>query len=199
MRIAAGLLSTELSSATLHPTDNNAMQQIAPPGAYMLQTIEDLSIGVWVRESPSIFAYTLVLSLHAIGLAIVLGLNALIALRLLGVAPAIPLSALRGFYGTIWFGFAINAISGGMLFIASATNMGVMSVFWIKMAAVALGMTLALRLKSRFLDDPTATAAGTVPAGARRMAWWSLGVWFFALTVGRMTGYPELVHRWFGI
>ncbi|MBK6674223.1 MAG: hypothetical protein IPM70_17520 [Proteobacteria bacterium] len=165
----------------------------------MLQTIEDLSIGVWVRESPSIFAYTLVLSLHAIGLAIVLGLNALIALRLLGVAPAIPLSALRSFYGTIWFGFAINAISGGMLFIASATNMGTMSVFWIKMAAVATGMILSLRLKSKFLDDPTATAGGAVPAGARSMAKWSLAVWFFALIAGRMTGYPELITRWFGI
>jgi hypothetical protein len=164
----------------------------------MLQAIEDLSIGVWVRESPSIFAYTLVLSLHAIGLAIVLGLNALIALRLLGVAPAIPLTALRGFYPTIWFGFLINAISGGMLFIASATNMGTMSVFWIKMVAVATGMTLALRLKSKFLDDP-ALAGGTAPAGARSMAKWSIGVWFFALIAGRMTGYPELITRWFGI
>ena len=122
----------------------------------MLQTIEDLSIGVWVRESPSIFAYTLVLSLHAIGLAIVLGLNWLIALRLLGVAKAIPLTALRSFYGTIWFGFVINAVSGVLLFIASATNMGVMHVFWIKMAAVATGMIVSLRLKARYLNDPAA-------------------------------------------
>jgi hypothetical protein len=31
------------------------------------------------------------------------------------------------------------------------------------------------------------------------MAWWLLGVWFFALVAGRMTGYPELILRWFGI
>jgi hypothetical protein len=165
----------------------------------MLQTIEDLSIGVWVRESPSIFAYTLVLSLHAIGLAIVLGLNWLIALRLLGKATAIPLTALRSLYGTIWFGFAINLVSGLLLFIASATNMGVMHVFWIKMAAVTTGMVVSLQLKKRYLDDATALASGAVPAGARRMAWWLLGVWFFALVAGRMTGYPELILRWFGI
>ena len=165
----------------------------------MLQTIEDLSIGVWVRESPSIFAYTLVLSLHAIGLAIVLGLNWLIALRLLGVAKAIPLTALRSFYGTIWFGFFINAVSGLLLFIASATHMGVMHVFWIKMVAVATGMILSLTLKARYLNDSAALAAGTVPPGARRMAWWLLGVWFLALVAGRMTGYPELILRWFGI
>jgi hypothetical protein len=165
----------------------------------MLETIENLSIGVWVRESPSIFAYTLVLSLHAIGLAIVLGLNWLIALRLLGVAKAIPLTALRSFYGTIWFGFFINAVSGLMLFIASATHMGVMHVFWIKMAAVATGMIVSLTLKARYLNDSAAMSSGVVPAGARRMAWWLLGVWFFALLVGRMTGYPELIFRWFGI
>ena len=120
----------------------------------MLQTIEDLSIGVWVRESPSIFAYTLVLSLHAIGLAIVLGLNWLIALRLLGVAKAIPLTALRSFYGTIWFGFFINAVSGVLLFIASATHMGVMHVFWIKMAAVATGMILSLQPEGALPQRP---------------------------------------------
>jgi len=164
----------------------------------MLQTIEDLSIGVWVRESPSIFAYTLVLSLHAIGLAIVLGANWLIALRLLGRASAIPLTALRDFYPTIWVGFTINAISGVLLFIASATHMGTMNVFWIKMAAVTTGMVLSLRLKSLYLNDTAALASGAVPAGARRMAWWLLGVWFFALVAGRLTGYPELVFRWFG-
>ena len=165
----------------------------------MLETIENLSIGVWVRESPSIFSYTLVLSLHAIGLAIVLGINALIALRLLGLATAIPLTSLRSFYGTIWFGFVINAISGGLLFIAAATKMGVMHIFWIKMAAVALGMVVSLRLKWRYLDDTAAMSTGLVPAGARRLAWWSLGVWLLALIAGRMTGYPELIFRWFGI
>jgi hypothetical protein len=164
----------------------------------MLQTIEDLSIGVWVRESPSIFAYTLVLSLHAIGLAIVLGTNWLIALRLLGRATAIPLTALRSFYPTLWAGFIINAISGLLLFIASATHMGTMHVFWVKMAAVFTGMVLSLRLKALYLNDTAALASGTVPAGARRMAWWVLGVWFFALVAGRLTGYPELVFRWFG-
>ena len=165
----------------------------------MLQAIEDLSIGVWVRESPSIFAYTLVLSLHAIGLAIVLGANWLIGLRLLGVAKAIPLNTLRSFYPTIWFGFAINAISGVLLFIASATHMGTMHVFWIKMGGILVGMTLSLSLKSKYLNDTAALASGVVPAGARRMAWWLIGVWFFTLIAGRMTGYPELIQRWFGI
>lgn len=163
----------------------------------MLQTLEDLSLAVWIRESPSLFAYTLVLSLHAIGLAIVLGTNALIALRLLGVAPVIPLTSLRNFYGYIWAGFIINAVSGLMLFIASAKTMGTMPAFWAKMVLVFTGMTIALRLKARFLNSPT-LASGAVPDAARTMAKLSLVVWTVALIVGRLTGYPELIASWFG-
>jgi hypothetical protein len=164
----------------------------------MLQAIENLAIGAWVRESPSVFAYTLVLTMHAIGIAIVLGLNSLVALRLLGYGAGIPLNSLRSFYGVIRAGFAINVISGVLLFIASATTMGTMPAFWVKLTLVAAGMLIALRLKARYLDDPEAMAGGTVPAGARRLAWLSLASWSLALVAGRLTGYPELVASWFG-
>ncbi len=164
----------------------------------MLELIEGLSIGTWVRESPSVFGYTLVLSMHAIGIAIVLGVNALVALRLLGVAAGIPLASLGSFYGLMRVGLAINVISGALLFIASATTMGVMAAFWFKMALVAAGAIIALRLKARFLDDTAALAGGTVPAGARRLAWWSLTTWSLALVFGRLTGYPEIIASWFG-
>lgn len=164
----------------------------------MLQTIENLSIGAWVRESPSVFGYTLVLSLHAIGIAIVLGINSLVALRVLGFGTGLPLASLRSFYGVMRTGFAINVVSGLLLFIASATTMGTMPAFWVKMALVVTGMTIALRLKARYLDDTTALAGGTVPPGARRLAWLSLGVWSLALIMGRLTGYPEIIASWFG-
>ena len=164
----------------------------------MLDTIEKLPLSVWVAESPSVFAYTLVLSLHAIGLATVLGINALIAFRLLGFGTGIPLGSLRSFYGTIYAGFAINLVSGVLLFMAAATNMGTMPAFWVKMALVLTGMTLALGLKARYLDDTAATASGVVPPAIRRLAWVSLTCWTFALIVGRLTGYPEIVARIFG-
>lgn len=164
----------------------------------MLEAIESLSIGVWIRESPSVFGYTLVLSLHAIGIAIVLGVNALVALRLLGWGTGLALGSLRSFYGFMRVGFAINVISGVLLFIASATVMGVMLAFWVKMGLVASGMAIALVLKARYLDDAAALAAGKVPPGARRLAWLSLGTWSLALVVGRLTGYPELFASWFG-
>ncbi len=165
----------------------------------MLEAIENTSLGIWVRESPSIFAYTLVLCLHAIGLAIVVGMNTLIGLRVLGFARSIPLEALRSFYVVIWVGFAINAFSGVLLFVASATKMAAMPAFWGKIALIALGLFAALRLKWRFLNRPESIASEATFANARPTAWLSLGSWYLALIVGRLTGYPELVKSWFGI
>jgi hypothetical protein len=79
----------------------------------MLEAIENSAYAVWVRESPSIFAYTTILSLHAIGLAIIVGINTLIALRLLGFVKEIPLAPLRKLFPWMYLGFAINAFSGG--------------------------------------------------------------------------------------
>lgn len=163
----------------------------------MLEALEATGIATWVRESPSIFAYTLVLSLHAIGLGMVAGINGLIALRILGFAPGIPLGSLRDFYGVIWFGFAINAVSGVLLFMAGATNMGTMGAFWLKLAFVFAGMIIAVRRKSGYLMNDAALASGRAPEGARKLAWAALVCWVFAIIVGRMTGYPELYRSWF--
>jgi len=70
--------------------------------AAVFDYLQDLGLANWVRSSPSLFAYPAVLTGHALGLAIVVGINTLIALRLLGVAQAIPLAALRRLYA--WCG-----------------------------------------------------------------------------------------------
>lgn len=163
----------------------------------MLQEIEKFPLGLWVAESPSVFGYSLVLSLHAIGLAIVLGINTLIALRLLGVG-AIPLASLRGFYGFMRVGFLLNVVSGLLLFMGNATTMGVMPAFWVKMVLVVAGVVIAFRLKFRYLDDTATMSRGVVPPGARQLAWVSLVCWSLALIAGRLTGYPEIVARLLG-
>jgi hypothetical protein len=54
----------------------------------------------------------LVLSLHAMGLAVVVGFSSAIALRLLGVARSIPLAPLGGLFPVMYAGFWVNALSG---------------------------------------------------------------------------------------
>ena len=56
-----------------------------------LNTLEQSGLSTWLRESESLFGFYFVLVFHTIGLALVVGPNAAIDLRLLGVAPDIPL------------------------------------------------------------------------------------------------------------
>ena len=57
----------------------------------LLAAIENTGLGTWVRESTSIWAYPTIIFMHSVGLTIIVGLNAAIDLRLLGVAPRLPL------------------------------------------------------------------------------------------------------------
>ncbi len=161
--------------------------------------LEGTALAAWVRESPSLFAYTMILSVHAIGLAIVVGISTLIALRLLGFARGIPLAVLPKMYPVIWFGFGINAVSGGLLFLAEATKMAVMVAFIAKLGFVAIGMVVGQLLQSRYFSDTQNVNAGIVTPVGRRLACASLVCWYVALIVGRLTGYPDLVTAWFHI
>lgn len=163
----------------------------------VLEMLENTALAAWVRESPSLFAYTMILTVHAIGLAIVVGINTLIALRLLGFARGIPLAVLPRMYSVVWFGFVINAISGGLLLIAEATKMTLMVTFLAKLGFVAVGMVIVLLLQSRYFSDTRNVNAGIVTPVARRLAWASLAAWYMAVIAGRLTGYPDLVDAWF--
>jgi membrane-bound metal-dependent hydrolase YbcI (DUF457 family) len=167
--------------------------------AAVLDYLQDLPLAIWVRTSPSIFAYTAVLTAHAVGLAIVVGVNTIIGLRLLGVAQGIPLAGLRRLYGVVWVGFTINLLSGLMLFIAEAHAMAEMPVFWAKLLLVALGMVVAELLKRFYFTDVASVQAGVVTRVGRNLAIISLGCWYLALIVGRLTGYPDLVNGWLSL
>lgn len=165
----------------------------------MLDYLQNLALAEWVRSSPSLGAYTAVLTAHAVGLAIVVGTNTLIDLRLLGVAKGIPLGGLRRLYGVVYVGFFINLVSGLLLFIAEAHTMAAMVAFWGKITFVAVGMIVGELLKKYYFNDVASVQAGIVTRIGRNLAIVSLVCWYLALIIGRLTGYPDLVNGWLGI
>ena len=74
--------------------------------------LEATSFSTWMRESPSVFAFPAILSCHTDGMGLVAGINAALALRILGVAPGVPIREMKRFLPVMWFGFWLNAISG---------------------------------------------------------------------------------------
>lgn len=164
----------------------------------MIEAIEQSAYAVWVRESPSFWAYTWILSLHAMGLAIVVGINSIVALRLLGYVPDIKINSLRKLFPWMYLGFTVNAFSGLSLLAANASNDLHNWMFFVKLSMIALAMVNLELTKANVFNDPMVINNTGVPAGAKKFAIMSLLFWSLAICAGRLTEYPAFVQAWFG-
>jgi len=164
----------------------------------MIEAIEQSAYAVWVRESPSFWAYTWILSLHAMGLAIVVGINSIVALRLLGYVPEIKINSLRKLVPWMYVGFTINAFSGLSLLAANASNDLHNWMFFVKLSMIALAMVNLELTKANVFNDPMVINNTGVPAGVKKFAIMSLLFWSLAICAGRLTEYPAFVQAWFG-
>jgi hypothetical protein len=166
-----------------------------------MDAIENSAIAIWVRESPSIFAYTTVLSLHAMGLAMVVGINVLVALRLLGYVPEIPAASLRKLFPWMYVGFTVNAVSGLLLLAASLSTNLFKVMFILKLCFILLAMINLELMRAKVFGGAQALAGGEIVVdeqGARKFAWASIVLWGLAIITGRLTSYPNFVQAVFG-
>ena len=153
----------------------------------VLAALENSGFGTWLRESPSIWAYPAVLTLHTMGLGVLVGCNAVLDLRLLGWGRAIPLAPLKKLFPVMWIGFWVNAISGVALFVGDATTKGTTWVFMTKLAIIAVGVLLLLALRRTVYGRGEAVAVETPTS--RVLAAASLALWFLAIVTGRYMAY----------
>ena len=153
-----------------------------------LASLEQIPFFVWVRESGSIWGYAMILFLHTMGMAVVVGLSSLIDLRLLGISPKTPLKPLEWLYPWTWWGFAVSAASGTILLIADATTKLTNPTFYVKMGFVILGVAVLQVMRTRVFGDPQLDQ-GPVTSSARNLAWISLVCWIGAITAGRLLAY----------
>ena len=152
-----------------------------------LAALENSGFGTWLRESPSIWAYPAVLTLHTIGLGVLVGGNAVLDLRLLGWGKAIPLEPLERLFPIMWGGFWVNAISGIALFVGDATTKGTTWVFMTKLAIIVVGVVLLMALRRTVYRRGAAMAIETPTS--RALAATSLVLWFLAIVTGRYMAY----------
>jgi len=155
-----------------------------------LTKLQDSDFGVWVSSAPTIFAYPTILMLHTVGLAMVVGPIACLSLRLLGVGPRMPVSIFRSVFTIMWWGFALNAATGVMLFISEADDKGLQIDFYVKLTLIAFALWAAMRMKRViFTGRDDAAVDSSVPAQARSLAVVSLLLWAGAITAGRLMAY----------
>src|SRR5437879_10238168 len=139
--------------------------------------LEQLGFSQWLRESRSIFAFPTVLLLHTIGMGVAVGISAGIDLRILGIAPALPLAPMEKFIPILWIGFWVNAATGVVLVIADATRTLTNPDFYVKMVLIALAL-INLRLLSIALLLLPAIDKAPLSTQAKLLAATSLFFWW---------------------
>ena len=152
-----------------------------------LTWVEQLAFSTWVRESPSLLGYAFILTLHTIGLGIVVGISIVLDVRMLGFAQGVTIAPLERFFPILWIGFWLNALSGVILLMADATTKMTNYMFYIKMALLALAVWNTLIIRKRVFHG--GGDSERLPPNAKQLAWMSIGLWIAATTAGRLMAY----------
>ncbi len=154
----------------------------------MFDWLENTSVAIWVGES--LWGYPLLLSLHVIGLAVVVGIFSMRDLRLLGIYRGIQPAAFVPLVKFALIGFVINAISGILLFTSQAVTFVNSTPFLLKISCVAAGMVLAGIIQSRLRGELSESRGDVAISGSTKlMALVSLLIWMAAIVAGRLIAY----------
>jgi len=153
-----------------------------------LNTLEQSGLSTWLRESPSVFGFYFILVFHTIGLALVVGPNTAIDLRLLGVAAGILLPPLRSWFKLMWLVLAINVTSGIFLVLAYPSKAFTNPDFYIKLTLIGFAVWTLRKIKRQVFDDSSLSEAA-ISARGKMLAVWSLVLWAGVITAGRLLAY----------
>lgn len=162
----------------------------------VIESLENSSFAIWVRETPSVLAYPTVLAFHAWGMAFVVGFSVMIALRTLGFASGLPLKPMEKFFLFINLGLWVNIISGVVLLILAATTFLKDPVLYVKLGAIACALVTLRKLRASVFGGRAAVDKGTVPPEARTLASALLIFWGIAIVAGRLTAYAFSPIGW---
>ena len=127
------------------------------------------------------------LTLHTVGLALLVGANWVLDLRILGGLGRVAIADLSWTFRVMWIGFWVNAVSGAMLFAADATTKGSTRLFVAKLALVGIGVVVIVLTKRALY--PSGVAAATPGGAARALALASIALWVAAIAAGRFMAY----------
>ena len=127
-------------------------------------------------------------------MAFLVGLSGVIALRVLGVVPELPLKPLKSLQTLIVAGFWVNAISGIVL-----TSLAIRSLltnwdFYVKLVAIAFAIVSLQKMRRYAFADAAATDQAPASPEAKRWARWMLFFWALAVLGGRLTAYATNIR-----
>jgi hypothetical protein len=148
--------------------------------------LESSPLSLWVRgETDAAMAFPVIISVHALGMGFLVGIACMINLRILGVAPKVPLGRMTAFLPVAWVALALNVVSGLLLLIAYPTKALTNEVFYVKLLCIAGALWGLFYLRRRvLLAEPPQLSSAT-----QRVAVVATLLWLSAIVAGRLLAY----------
>lgn len=152
--------------------------------------LDHTSMGTSIRDS--LWLFPIIETLHIFGIISLVGSTSILDLRLLGFAfRDEPVSELgRHFLPWAWFGFAVQVITGFLMFSSEAVKMYGNWAFQLKMLLILVAglnafvfHSLAYKSVGKWDRDPVA------PFSARVAGSVSILLWFAIVAAGRWIAY----------
>jgi len=156
----------------------------------LLNAIGDSAIGRLMAESPTAFPW--VESAHVVAIVTVIGVIAIVDLRLLGVAGRdYAISRLtKALLPTTWIAFALAALTGALLFTSQPATYFANTAFRLKLALLlAAGLNMALFHVITMRGIAFWDRDAPVPPAARIAGALSLLIWVLIVGCGRWVGF----------
>lgn len=152
--------------------------------------LEQTSVGASVRES--LWLFPAIETLHLLGMAALVGTIAVFDLRLLGwIMRRERVSELAGrLLPWSWAGFAVQALTGALLFTSEAVKIYTNPAFRVKMLLIFLtGLHALIFHRTIYRDVATWDASAVLPAGAKVAGFVSIVLWVGIVAAGRFIGF----------
>lgn len=158
---------------------------------HLLLSLQNSQLGMQLSNWLSQSAFPPIITGHSIGMALLVGLQGLINLRVLGLGRGLPIPALRRFMKCVWIGFWINLSTGVLLFLITPDKFFHNRLFRFKIGFIVTGLVLGALLNSSLLSVGDEYASPDVNPAARDklLAVLSLACWTSAIVAGRYLAY----------
>lgn len=147
-----------------------------------LDWAESSPIGVWVSES--VWGYPIVLTLHTVGMGILVGIALMLSFRVLGLCSDMALKDISAYWKIALAGFCINLLSGSALFFGGASYLWENRPFRLKIVLITTGLLLSSYLARSIAFDK-------ISIKHRAIAGIAILVWLSALVSGRLIAYVD--------
>ena len=153
----------------------------------MLEAIGSSAYAEWADES---WGWPIALTIHALGMAMVVGLMFIIGLRLFGAFPSIPYSSLGRLVPLIWIAVFFQVISGFTLWVTKPAQYLGDIMFDSKFSLVIIASVVMAYWHIIYRREVASwEAAGAVSARGLNVTAAACLVWAAVTVGGRLTAY----------